>query len=235
MPGLIEQGMQPQMGGQPPGLMQQAPPPAQPTPGQPPGQMPPEQMPAEQPMAPTIKPGGRLGFDQKEFDIFLANGIKMVHTENISDRIISAVADSKNPVQAIADVTLNIVSRLEQSAEAKGKKLSFIVLAYGANVLMGEIITIAEAAGMKKLTKPEKYQAMSLATGKYLDNAVKTGKMTKEELAQLGEEAAGTEMGQKILNYDPNNPPEQIEEDEEIPKGKPPKGKAPKVPMKEEV
>lgn len=233
MPGLLEQGMQPQMGGQPPGLMQQAPPSAQPTPGQPPGQMPPE--PQGQPMAPQ---GGKIntGFDQKEFDIFVSNGIKMIHTENISDRVISAVADSKNPVQAIADVTLNIVGRLEQSAAAKGKNLSLITLAYGANILMGEVINMAEAAGMKKLTKPEKYQAMSLATGKYLDNAVKTGKITKEELAQLGEEAAGTEAGQKILNYDPNNPPEQIEDEEEVPK-KPPKGKTTKrkVPMKEEV
>lgn len=227
MPGLLEQGM---TGQQPPGLMQQQPPPGPP---QAPGQVAPE-MPPEQPPQVPPQPGERLGFDQKEFDIFLANGIKMVHSEKISDLIIAQVADSKNPVQAIADVTLNIVGRLEQSAEAKGKKVSYAILVHGANALMGEVITIAEAAGMKKLTKPQKYQALSLATGKYLDNAVKTGKITKEELAAMGEEAAGTEAGQKILNYDPNNPPEQIEDDEEIPK-KASKEKLSKVPMKEEV
>lgn len=175
MPGLLEQRMTPQPGITTPG--------AQPTAPQT-GQMPPQEK------AP--------GFDQKELDIFIANGMKLIHTEKISDRIISMVVDAKNPVQALANATLNIVGRLEQSSAAAGKKLSLTTLAYGANVLMGEIISSAEAAGMKKMDEKTRYYAFSLAVGKYLDDAIKTGKMTKEELMQLSQEAEASPAGQKI-------------------------------------
>lgn len=193
-----------------PGLIEQAMTPEQPTVQASPAQAPPAQ-------APPVRAGrsSRAGFTQKELDIFVANGIKMIHTDKISDSIISMVVDSKDPVTALADATLSIVSRLEQSSEAAGRKVSYETLVAGANILMGEVIASAEAAGMKKMKKPEKYQAMSLAVAKYLDTAIKTGKMTKEELAQLGEEAANTEIGQKMSQFNGEMPEAAPEEEEE--------------------
>jgi hypothetical protein len=136
--------------------------------------------------------------DQKEIDIFVANGIKIVHNPKASDQLISQIVKAAKPVEAIADATIIIVGKLEQSATAAGKKPSLTTLAYGANVIMGEIITSAEAAGMPKLNDEQKYMAFSLAVGKYLEDAVKTGKMTEEEVIQLGKEAEATPLGQKM-------------------------------------
>lgn len=137
-------------------------------------------------------------FNQKDMDLFVVNGVKMIHNTKVSDDIIARVIKSENPVVAVADATLLIVGQLERSAASAGKKISLTTIAHGSNFLMGEIIASAEAAGMKKMDDKTKYQAFSLAMGKYLDEAIKTGKMTKEELIQMGKEAEGTPIGKKM-------------------------------------
>lgn len=140
--------------------------------------------------------------NQQDLDMMVANGMKLIHNEKVSDVIIKRVADARNPIPAIADATISIVTRLEQSAKKAGKQLSLTTLAYGANYIMGEIIASAEAAGMKKMSDSEKYRAFSLTIGKYLDDAMKTGKMTKEQVLQMGKEAEGTDLGQKMAGME---------------------------------
>ena len=137
--------------------------------------------------------------DQEAIDIFVANGMKMIHNPKVSDALISRIVDAENPVQAVADATLSIVLRLEESSKAAGRPLALQTIAYGANILMGEIMSTAEAAGMEKMDEATRYQTYSLAVGKYLDDAIKTGKIPKEELIRLGKEAEGTPIGQKML------------------------------------
>ncbi len=188
MTGLLEQ---PTLQSQPPGANigpQAAAPPASPPPGT-----------AEAPPAVPEPAAPATGLDQQQVDAFIANGLKIVHDPKISDMLIARVVNAKNPIPAIADATISIVVRLEHSAKSAGKVLSLTTIAYGGNYIMGEIIASAEAAGMKKMTDEAKYQAYSLAVGKYLDDALKTGKMTKEQLTQLGKDAEGTPLGQKII------------------------------------
>jgi hypothetical protein len=135
---------------------------------------------------------------QEEADIFVANGIRIIHDQKVSDGLINQIKSNKDPIVAIADATLSVVERLEQSSSQKGATLSDAAKIHGANQLMGEIINLAEIAGVPKLNDDQKYQAFSLAISKYLDGAVKSGKMPKEQLAQMGKEASGTPEGQKI-------------------------------------
>lgn len=136
---------------------------------------------------------------QDNIDMFLANGIRIVHDKKVSDGFIKRIVGANNPVIAIADATLNVVDRLEGSASERGVgTLPPETLAQVANILMGEIMEMAEIAGLKPLTDDEKYQSFSLAVSKYIDKAVKSGKMSKEELGQMGDRAAQTPEGQKI-------------------------------------
>ncbi len=161
------------------------------------------------PTGPTVKKESTAP-NQEEIDIFVANGLKIVHNPKVSDALIARIVKAKNPVVAISEATLFIVEKLEQSSAAAGKKPSLTTLAYGANALMGEIIASAEAAGMKKMDDETKYRAFSMAVGQYLDAAVKTGKMTKEEVIQLGKDAGETPEGQKIKEA-MGTPGEQME------------------------
>jgi len=135
---------------------------------------------------------------QEEMDTFIANGFKLIHNPKVSDGFIKRIVDSPDPAQAIADSTLEVVNRIKESAKGIGKKLSLATLAQGGNVLMGEIITVAETAGMPPLDDETKYKAFSLAIGEYLQQAIQTGEMTKEEVMKLAAEAKQTPEGQKI-------------------------------------
>ena len=183
MPGLIEQNMS-------------SPAPEATAPALPPGAPAAPALPAA---APAQAGPGAEPFSQRDMDIFVANGVKLIHSGAVSDQIIAQIVDADNPVPIIADVTLNVVGRLEESAGATGKKPSLAVVAQGGNVLMGEVIRVAEAGGMKKKGPAPKHQAFALAISKYLDNALKSGAMTQEQLSQMADAAANTPAGQKIL------------------------------------
>jgi len=135
---------------------------------------------------------------QEEADVFVANGVQIIHQPNVSDNLIKQIQSSKDPIEGIANATLSIVERLEESSGQNGVQISDTAKIHGANQLMGEIIQIAEIAGVPKLNDDQKYQAFSMAVSRYLDKSVKSGKMSKEQLAQMGKEAGATPEGQKI-------------------------------------
>ena len=102
---------------------------------------------------------------------------------------------SGDPIQGIAEATVDIVTRIVDSAAKNGIALSDDVLVHGSNILMGEIISMAEAAGMQKMTDEQKSASYELAVSKYLDDSVKSGKVTTDQLAQLGEQAKQNQPG----------------------------------------
>ena len=115
--------------------------------------------------APNPQPQGNQPVGQQDnIDMFLSNGIRIVHDKKVSDGFIKRIVGANNPVIAIADATLNVVDRLEGSASERGVgTLPPETLAQVANILMGEIMDMAEIAGLKPLTDDEKYQSFSLA------------------------------------------------------------------------
>ena len=135
---------------------------------------------------------------QEQYDIFVSNGISIIHSDKTTKALIDQIVKSPDPIEAIADATLGVVKRLQASAASNKIELNDGVVAHGANQLMGEIITIVEAAGMEPLTDEQKQQSFSLAVGKYLEDAVKTGRMTPEQVSRMGQEASQTPEGQKI-------------------------------------
>jgi len=191
MNAMPKQQAMPQGGQMPspmPGQQGQAPPNASPDPAA-----------GQQPQSLYQKGGAKGGQDeQAQYDMFMANGISLIHDPKISEGLIKRIARAKDPTDAIARATFDIVQRLDSGAKQSGMELSPTVLINGANELMGEIITLAETAGMKPLSDEQKYQSFSLATAMYLDDAVKSGKITPEQLQQMGQEAGATPEGQKI-------------------------------------
>ncbi len=74
------------------------------------------------------------------------------------------------------------------------------VLVAGGNVILGELINLAETAGMQKLTDEQKKKAFQIAVSLYLDKAVQSGQMSSEQLQQMGQQAQETPEGQQIMN-----------------------------------
>jgi len=136
--------------------------------------------------------------DQAQYDMFMANGMSIIYDKTTSKKIINQIVKSPDPVEAVSDATLSVVEKLESSAGASKIKIQDAVLIQGSNALMGEIIGLAEAAGMEPLSDEQKYQAFSLAVSKYIQRALKSGKITPEQLKAMSQEASQTPEGQKI-------------------------------------
>lgn len=120
--------------------------------------------------------------DKADFQQFIAQGMKVLHAPETRDAMLKRLTQG-NPIQAIAEVTLTIVQKLEGAAQ-----VSDIVKLDGANVIMREVAELAEAAGVKKLTDEEKSTAFSLALEMYVMQGVKSGKMNPEELQQVAQQ-----------------------------------------------
>ena len=127
---------------------------------------------------------------QKQFDLFVANGINIIHSEHVSQGFLERLSSGDDPIQTIAEITVDIVDRLYDSAKENNMILDHGVLIYGANVLMGEIITVAETAGMQKLNDEQKKKAYELAVSMYIDLAVRKGNLSKEELISMGNQVS---------------------------------------------
>ena len=122
---------------------------------------------------------------QEIFDQAMANGLKIVHSSEVTNTIIKRVTDSNDPVTEIGVVTVNVVSRIEESGTENKIEIPANVVLNIINIVAGEIITIAETAGMQPLDEEQRYQVISYAISSYIDTAVKTGKVSKEQLLEL--------------------------------------------------
>lgn len=135
---------------------------------------------------------------QEQVDIFVVNGMSLIHNEKTSKALINQIVNSPDPIEAVANATITIVGRLEQSAAENKMKLSDITLVHGGNQLMAEIIAVAEAGGMEPFTEEQRFQSFSLAVSKYLKGAVNSGKITPEQLQQMSQEVQATPQGKEI-------------------------------------
>ena len=154
----------------------------------------------EQPTEETAVPAPEMDPEiQEQVDIFMANGLRMIHSEEVSSNIVNSIVSSQDPLASIAKATVSVVNRLEESAAEKGVQLQQEALIAIGNQLMGNIIEMAEIAGVEELTEEERAKAFSLAVSEYLGQAVDSGKITQEQLVGMGEQAQQTPEGQKIM------------------------------------
>ena len=112
---------------------------------------------------------------QAQADIFVINGINIIYNQETSKNMVAQLGNSQDPVEDIANITLRVVNTLETAAKKNKIKIDEGVLVGGANVLMGEIVALAEASGMEPFSDEQKQQAFALATSKYINYAVESG------------------------------------------------------------
>ena len=142
---------------------------------------------------------------QEQVDIFIANGMEIIHNNKVSDGMLSKILKSKNRIEAIAEAVVTIINRLFDSAKESGQSLSNETLVHGSNFLLGELINLAETAGMQKLSDEQRTEALQRGVGMFLSDAVLQGRMTKEQLIEMSEQAKQTPEGQQILQQGAGN------------------------------
>jgi len=144
---------------------------------------------------------------QDVFDKFIINAMKIIHTPEVIQGLIDKIKNNPDTVDGVGEAAFDIVMRLENSAEENQVPLTARVMINAMNVIVGELIAIIEASGAKKLSQEQRYQAVSYAISKYLDFAVKSGKISKEDLIRATEVMRGKQTQQHQQNQTPGQTP----------------------------
>jgi hypothetical protein len=117
-----------------------------------------------------------MGNQQDLYTIFVAQGVK------IAEQHIESVKQNPN---VIPKVMVAIVNRVEQTAEKRGIKFDISIKFTGAQEILAFLI---KEAGIE-IDEQALTQMIKEMVGIYLKQAVASGKMTQEEVIQLGQQA----------------------------------------------
>ena len=145
----------------------------QPAPAAQPGQPPAPDVPGTVPGAPF--PVSQAGSDpqpnvsadeQAQYDEFVDNAFSAIFDDQSMPQILQSLEGGGKPIDGLAQTTVNVVTRVEDSAEQAGKEISEDVVFNAGIEILENLADLAEKAGIHEYTAEEiegaTFQAMDL-------------------------------------------------------------------------
>ena len=126
--------------------------------------------------------------EQELYDIFVSQGI-------ILARQLSPKLEGNADPQIIGNMMFQIIDRVESEGIGQGITFPGKVLMHGAGEILAVLLDTAGIEPDEEMVKT----IVGVYTGRYLDNAVKTGKMTKEQVVRMGQRAQQTGTAEGLL------------------------------------
>ena len=150
----------------------------------------PQQQPKPNPKGPDQK--GKGNPRQADYDIFVSQGIKLA---SAAARKMQGSAS----IDSLGNALAEIVTRVEDEARKYGIKFDFDILIHGAQEILTHLLGMAKVDANEEHVKA----IAGFAVGKYIEGAVKAGKIKPEELQQLsqmdkGQQGQPAPQGQEI-------------------------------------
>jgi len=143
-----------------------------------------------QPQPAPAQPGqpGQESPDQDSYVIFVSQGVQLAMS-------VGESLKGKATVDALGNALFGIVQTVEEEGEKNGVSFSLGVISRSIEDILSHLLESAEV----DIREDEIKAVVGLAVGLYIDDALKTGKMTKEGLAQLQQQAQAQvdKQGQK--------------------------------------
>jgi hypothetical protein len=116
--------------------------------------------------------------DQTLYDIFVAQGIRIA--AQIASRL-----QGKASIDVLGNALYETVNKIESEGSKHGINFPLSVLLHGSNEILGHLIDVSEA----QIGEEQIKAIIGIGVGKYLENAIKTGKMTPEQIQDLAKQA----------------------------------------------
>jgi hypothetical protein len=136
---------------------------------------------------------------QAIMDMFVINGMELIYDEKQVQTMLPRLSAGEDPTKSMAELLLDIVNRIVSSAKDAGKEIPPEVILHGSNILFGELLKVLDAAGMAPLSEEQKTAVWQLFSSSYIDQAIKSGQMTEQEIILLSKGIKQTEEGKKIM------------------------------------
>jgi hypothetical protein len=128
----------------------------------------------------AVKPEQQGGDrQQKLYDTFVGKGIVMAQAAAKKLK-----GQEPNP-ETIANIMVDIGTRIENEGKQHGVEFDLAVKMHGGQNILEALLKMS---GMN-LPEEQYREVVGRMVGKYLNNAVRSGSMTKEQVAELGQQA----------------------------------------------
>lgn len=134
---------------------------------------------------------------QDLYDIFVSQGIRIAFK-------IAPQLEGKSSIDILGNALFNIVNKIEVEGAKNGIRFPIEVLLHGSNEILGHLIEATKV----KINEQQIKAVVSMAVGRWIENAMKTGKMTKDQLVQLAQQAQQA-MPQQKQAQQPSPAPQQ--------------------------
>ena len=124
-------------------------------------------------------PGGQPPIDQDGYDIFVAQGIRLASQIDMQ---------GKASVDLLGRTLFDVVSRVEAEGTKNGIKFDLAIVLHGSNEILGYMLQKAKVQIDEEQTKA----VIGVAVGLWIQDALKSGKMTPEQLKSLADQGQQT-------------------------------------------
>lgn len=146
---------------------------------------------------------------QKDVDqirMIKARATKLIHSKETSDKLLSMVNmddTRRHPIESISAVSISILDRIDQQANQDGEPLDDFAKIHGGNIIVGEVISVLEAAGkIPEMNEDERALAVTHAIQTYSERLIASGDMTREELKQYANEGMAVSKDTGAIDMD---------------------------------
>ena len=118
--------------------------------------------------------------EQAQYDKFVDNGLKLIYSEGMMEKIQERMGAGGNPIEGLANVTFMVVNRLVASAEKAGQKISGDVLLHGGVEILEDLANLAQESGIHEFTDDEMESALYATMDLHGEHKTKSGTLDKE-------------------------------------------------------
>jgi len=119
---------------------------------------------------------------EAQLDAYKNNATLLVFSEKSQAAVLQELQVDKNPVKSIALTANDLNRQLQSGLEADGEGMTEVTLCLGAAHLVGELILLAEAAGLYELTPEDRLEAFRHTVMKYFADGLADGSIDPAEL-----------------------------------------------------
>lgn len=140
--------------------------------------------------------------DQDLLDIFVAQGMKMVSQ-------MAPQLKGKASIDVLGNALFEVVNKIETEGAKNGIEFPQWILLRGTEDILRFLLEVAQVQVDEKSVKG----IIGIAVGRWLKNAIQTGKMTKEQAVELGRQLQEQSKGQQAGSQRPQStpaPPQQV-------------------------
>jgi hypothetical protein len=121
--------------------------------------------------------------DQQElYNIFVGFGTKLA--AGASDKLKGQTAQSPGIVGTIGDAVVDIINKVEDEGAASGVRFDDAIKLHGTQNILANLLSMAKI----ELNKDQIKQAVGHIVGRYIDEGLKSGKLTKDQVASYGQQ-----------------------------------------------